>query len=147
MEFQVLTTDGRDDNAAKQRLAILNRNRELIEHQFVQATDKDIAFVMWELTPKTTLPDDVKQFVVRSIESNLIPTQVIQGPRWALYKALRSFQRGLHRIDPRDPKESRLIELLARPAKPNHFWAVVIACRGKQVVEFPAPISESQVQP
>lgn len=146
MEVQILQTDGRDDGGAQRRLAIFTRNRELMEHYFEQSTDKDIAFVIWELTPTSNVPDDLKAFVIRSIESGLIPTQTLQGPRWAIYKALRRFQRGMHRTDPREPKESRLVELLYRPAKPNHYWVVVIACRGKQVVECPMPQPEGQVQ-
>ena len=146
MEVKILQTDGRDDDGAERRLAIFNRNCELLEHHYEQSADKDIAFVIWELSPKSVSPDDLKEFVTRSLESGLIPTQTVQGPRWAIYKALRRFQRGLHRTDPRDPKESRLVELLHRPAKADHCWIVVIACRGKQVVECPMPQSESRVR-
>jgi hypothetical protein len=138
MEQIVFATDGRDDTAAEQRLQILQRNRELLEHHFAQSPDKDIAFVVYELTPGMTLPPDVASFVISSVESNMIPTQLVQASRWTIYKALRRYQRSLHHSDPRDPKESRLVELLRNPAKPNCFWAVVIARKGKQVVECPA---------
>lgn len=146
METTVLITDGRDDDAAQQRRAILQRNRELLEHRFAESPNKDIAFVVFELSAGMKLPDDVKVFVIRSIESNAIPTQVVQAPRWTLYKMLRAYQRNLHRTDPRDPKESRLVELLHNAARPNHFWTVVIAKRGKQVVELPGLDAEEQAQ-
>jgi len=42
----------------------------------------------------------------------------------------------LYRNHRRNPKESRVVEQLKHPAKPNHFWAVVIAQGGKQAVEY-----------
>lgn len=142
MEQTFLSTDGRDDNAAERRFNILKRNRELMEHHFVQSEDKDIAFLIFELSSGMNLPADVRSFVIKSTESKMIPTQIIGAPRWTIYKMLRKYQRELHRADSRDPRESRVVEQLKNPARPNHFWAVVIAQKGKQAVEYPAPDTE-----
>lgn len=135
----IIATDGRDDSAARKRFAILQRNREVMEHHFVHSEDRDIAFLIFELSPQMTLPADVASFVVKSVESQMIPTQIVKAPRWTIYKVLRKFQRELHRVDRRDPKESQIVEQLRNPAKPNHFWAVVVAQKGKQIVEYSAP--------
>ena len=142
MDKKILVTDGVDDNASMRRLNIMERNQELMEHHFVLSNDKDIAFLIWELSPQMTLPADVKAFVIKSVESNSIPTQIVQAPRWSIYKMLRKFQRELHRADPRNPKESRIVEQLVAPAKSHHFWAVVVAQKGKQAVEIAAPAAE-----
>ena len=139
MEQIIISTDGRDDDAAMQRVNILKRNRELIEHHYVESVNKDIAFLIFELSPGMKLPVDVAAFVVDSRISNMIPTKVIQAPRWTIYKMLRRYQRELHRIDSRDPKQSRVVEQLANQARPNHFWTVIVAQNGKQAAELPAP--------
>lgn len=139
MEQTVISTDGRNDGAAMRRHDILKRNRELIEHRYILSADKDIAFLIFELSPGMKLPADVAAFVVKSVQSSMIPTQVIQAPRWTLYRMLRRYQRELHRTDRRNPKESRIVEQLRNQARPNHFWTVVVAQKGKQAVEFPAP--------
>ena len=142
MDRTILVTDGVDDDASVRRMNILKRNLELMEHQFVLSNDKDIAFLIWELSPQMTLPADVLAFAIKSLESNTIPTQVIQASRWSIYKILRKFQRELHRADPRNSKESHIVEQLTAPAKAHHFWAVVVAQKGKQAVEISAPASE-----
>jgi hypothetical protein len=137
MRDYVLSTDGKDDSAAERRFNILHRNLELMEHHFVQSANKDIAFLIHELTPGSKMPADVEAFVVRSVESQMIPTRIVLASRWTIYRMVRKFQRDLHRQDRRNPKESSIVEQMIRPAKPNHFWVVIIAQKGKQVVEMP----------
>jgi hypothetical protein len=144
MDTFILSTDGKDDMAAQRRLSILQRNRELMEHYFALSSDKDTAFLIYELTPGTKMPADVEKFVARSVESQMIPTRIVQAPRWSLYRMLRQFQRELHRSDRRNPKESSIVEQLVRPAKTGHFWAVVIAQKGKQAVELPAADAQAR---
>lgn len=79
MNKVIISTSGRDDGGegSKRRYAILQRNRELIEHYYAQSSKKDIAFLIFELSSDMTLPADVAAFVIKSVASSRIPTQVL----------------------------------------------------------------------
>lgn len=127
-----------DPNGTERRLAMLQRNRELAEHFASQSAEKDVVVLIFDISASDSFPEADAVWVHRVIEEGSIPAVLLGMPRWTALKALRLYQRSLHKLDARDPKQSPVVEKLATPAPAGQFYLMVIS-KGKQVVTLPIP--------
>jgi len=128
------------------RQSILIRNRELLEHEADQASSRgesDFAFLCIELDGSDTSPPDVREFVQKTRSGNGIPTRQVMMPRTKLHNLLADHQKMLHKQGKGDPLRSRIVEDIARPARDNHCWVIVLAAQGKLACELPIPSQQS----
>lgn len=121
------------------RLAILKRNQEFIEHHAQTAT-KDTVYLILEQHSKYAANDEMKQWILECKDNHVIPSVLFCVPRWQAYKMLRKVQQAFHReSNGRDPAVSEAVELLKNEAVKDTVWVAIIACNGKQIVQLPIP--------
>lgn len=129
-----------DPNGSERRLAILQRNKELLELNALK--HPYMVFILFDLTregkefPIIANDHTLKDFLNQSILNQTIPTQIIGMSRYHAYKALTRFQRCLHKLHPNDPKVSLVIEKLNQSPPEGHFSVVVIS-GGKLYANLP----------
>ena len=127
-----------DPDGTERRLALMKRNRELAEHFVSQSAHKDMVVLIFDISEQGAFPEADAAWVHRVIEEGGIPAMLLGMSRYRAYKAMQRFQRELHKIDARDPKQSPVVEKLAVPAPAGHFYLMTIS-KGKQVAVVPVP--------
>jgi len=73
-----------------------------------------------------------------------IPTGYAIMRRWDLLKAMRMFQRELHRRNSENPRVSSVVEQLNAPAPNGSFYCLAVSF-GKQLGPLPIPQNGSEV--
>lgn len=136
-----------DPQGTQRRTAIFEANRQAAQDGMSGAVEKDQVILVLDLEncglskELANLLDPQHrerhaQIVQECSTAGTIPNLILRVPRWHLYKILHHAQRGLHRLDSRDPAVSDIVETLRLPAAPGTFYYLVIS-QGKLLASMP----------
>jgi predicted aspartyl protease len=124
---------------------LIQFNLEKIEQIWVATNDRDSIVIVGSLNDPIIngLVSDRHAEYARNLrqeinQQQMQPTAFFSMRRWDAYKLFTKIQKRLHQTDPRDPKVSRIVEMLAKPAADGHFWVMAIS-NGKQIAPLPCP--------